>query len=377
MSDQDAFERILASLYEAMLDDTRWPHTSALIDEACGLKGNGLMVAEGRKKDARVVFIGTYYRGQRRQDLEREYLEDYHPTDERVPRFRQMPHGRLAHVRDLYTVEELKASPTYNEMLFRAGMQDGLNVRLDEPDGSFITWGVGDPVDSDGWGASRLAMVAELLPHVRQFVRVRQAVVCAEARNTAAALLEDPRMGVIHLDRRGRIMAVNDRAGGILRRDDGLSDRGGALCARVPSDQARLDRLVRDALPATGVAALSGSMQLHRPPVLPPFTVHVNPVTARQADYGARHVAALVLIVEPGDRRRVDPELVARILDLTPAESEVAVRLAGGESVHDMAEATGRTEAVICGQLQLICRKHSIPRRADLVRLVRSLADLG
>ena len=28
MSDQDAFERILASLYEAMLDDTHWPATS-------------------------------------------------------------------------------------------------------------------------------------------------------------------------------------------------------------------------------------------------------------------------------------------------------------------------------------------------------------
>ena len=41
MSEQNAFERILASLYDAMLDDTRWPATSALIDEACGLTGNG------------------------------------------------------------------------------------------------------------------------------------------------------------------------------------------------------------------------------------------------------------------------------------------------------------------------------------------------
>ena len=40
MSDQDAFERILASLYDAMLDDAEWPATSALIDEACGTVGN-------------------------------------------------------------------------------------------------------------------------------------------------------------------------------------------------------------------------------------------------------------------------------------------------------------------------------------------------
>ena len=44
MNNQDAFERILASLYDAMLDETCWPATSALIDEACGITGNGLMV---------------------------------------------------------------------------------------------------------------------------------------------------------------------------------------------------------------------------------------------------------------------------------------------------------------------------------------------
>ena len=41
MSNRDAFERILASLYDARLDDTRWQATSAPIDEACGLTGNG------------------------------------------------------------------------------------------------------------------------------------------------------------------------------------------------------------------------------------------------------------------------------------------------------------------------------------------------
>ena len=66
MSGQDAFERILASLYDAMLDDSHWPATSALIDEACGLTGNTLLVGEGPKDDIRVLFVGLYYHGQRR-----------------------------------------------------------------------------------------------------------------------------------------------------------------------------------------------------------------------------------------------------------------------------------------------------------------------
>ena len=130
MSEHDAFDRVLAAVHAATLDETRWPATSALIDEACGLTGNGLMVGEGPKNDVRALFVGLYYRGQRRDDLEREYLTTYYPIDERVPRFRHLPARRLVHITDLYTAEELKTSRTYNEILRRAGMQDGLNVQL-------------------------------------------------------------------------------------------------------------------------------------------------------------------------------------------------------------------------------------------------------
>ena len=213
MSDQDAFERILASLYDAMLDDAHWPATSALIDEACGITGNALMVGEGPKDDLRVLFVGLYYRGQRREDLEREYLEVYHPTDERIPRFRQLPDSHLVHIKELFTAEELQTSPTYNEALLRAKHQDSLAVRLDGPDGSHMSWILGDPVSSEGWGSSEITMVQALLPHIRQFIRVRQALVRAQARDTTVTtLLDNPRIGVLHLDQRGRIMAVNDRA---------------------------------------------------------------------------------------------------------------------------------------------------------------------
>ena len=47
MSDQDAFDRILAALHAASLDDSQWPATSALIDDAIGSQGNTLLVGAG------------------------------------------------------------------------------------------------------------------------------------------------------------------------------------------------------------------------------------------------------------------------------------------------------------------------------------------
>ncbi len=378
MSDQPAFERVLASLYDAMLDDTRWPATSALIDEACGLTGNGLIVADGPKDDVRLLVVGLYFRGQRHEDLERDYVENYHSMDERVPRFRQLPSSRLVHATDLYTAEELKTSPTYNELMRRAVMQDSLNVRLSGLDGSHIAWGLNDPADSDGWGSSRITTVTGLLPHIRQFVRVRQALVRAQAGDTTVtALLENPRIGILHLDRRGRILAVNDRGRSILRHGKRLSDRDGVLQAGAPDDQARLARVVAEALPTSNAVAVSGSMLLGRSSGLPPLVVHVKPVRIPPPDYGARPVAALVLLVEPGHHPLVDPAVVARALGLTPAEGQVAVWLAEGRSVRDIATATGLTENAIYWHLKQIYQTLPISRQVDLVRLVLSIAEFG
>ena len=105
--------------------------------------------------------------------------------------------------------------------------------------------------------------------------------------------------------------------------------------------------------------------------------VRVKPVGVPQPDDGARHVAALVLIAEPGRQHRVNPDLVATTLELTPAETRVAVWLAEGKSVREMAEATGHTEGAIYWHQTQIYQKQSISRQADLVRLVLSLAELG
>ena len=78
-----------------------------------------------------------------------------------------------------------------------------------------------------------------------------------------------------------------------------------------------------------------------------------------------------------GRQPRINPDLVATTLELTPAETQVAVWLAEGKRGRDMAKATGHTDAAIYWHLQRIYQKHSLSRQADLVRLVLSLAELG
>lgn len=377
MSERDDFERILASLHDAMLDGARWPRTSALIDEACGARGSVLLVGEGPKEDVRAHVVGLYYRGERREDLEREYVESYHATDEAVPRIRQQPYGRLVGVADSYSEKERSTSRAFNEFHRRSRFQRGLSVRLDGPEGySHITWVAGDPVGSGGeWSSSQIAMIKRVAPHIRQLVCMRQALSDAAALGRSLAELLDIRgLGVILLDRSGGIMVANDRARALLRCDDGLSDRRGFLRASQSADRARFDRLLSDALPEAGSVAVGGSMALHRPCGHRPFLIHVTPTADREMDFTGRRAVALVLVADPWRPFRIAPEQVAVALGLTRAESEVAGWLAEGKTVREIAASTGRQKRSIYWLLERIYAKLGIRRQVDLVRLVLAVA---
>ena len=378
MSGQDAFDRILASLHDAMLDDAHWLPTAALIDDACRTKGNILTYAEGQtQEDVEVFYVRFCFRGEHHKELERRYFNHYFRRDERIPRLRQLSDSEICHIPDLYTDQERKTSAAYNELLPVARIQNGLNVRLDGPSGSRIVWNICDPVGTDGWSTDQLDMIRRLLPQIRQFVRVRQALADAGAAGTSLAkLLDNTKFGIIQLARRGQIVAINDAAGDLLRDGDGLLDRGGFLHASSPAADNDLQELLARALPQGGGQGTSASMLVDRRSVLPRLVLHVSPVGGGQMDFRPRHVAALVLIVDPASRSRIDPELVMATLDLTPAESQVAAMLAEGRTPRDIATATGRRESTIRWHVQKIFVKHGISRQAELVRLVAPLTNV-
>ena len=376
MSDQETFERILASLHEAALDDTRWLTASALIDDALGAHGNSLGIVDVHSgEDIQIYFAGFFYHGQRHRELEREYFEVYYPLDERVPLVRHLPDSQLTHLVEFYTEEELNTSVVYNDYLTRLHAQNSINVRLDGPNGSSIAWVVHDPVDGDCWSSAQLDSIRRLLPHIRQYVRVRQALAGAGALGVSLTeLLDTTGSGIIQLDRRGRIVEVNDRARELLRTGDGLFDEDGFLFARTPEDNTHLQGLLKRALPPFGTQGVGGSTMVRRSSALP-LALHVNPVDRQETDLRVWPVAALVLVINSASRTRIDPAVAGEALGLTGTESRVAVLLAEGMSVREIAAAMGPKESTIRWHVKRMFAKHGLSRQADLVRLVLSLAN--
>ena len=376
MSERDAFKRILAALHEAALDPGRWPGASALIDEALGTHGSSVALGDGdAEEDYRIYFMWTCLRGQRRRDLERLWFETHYPVDEGIPRLRRQPFNRLIHITDLYTEEELRTSASYNVLRTLAHAGNAINVRLRGPRGSRILWQVNDPVDGAGWSSTQIDAIRRLLPHVRHTVSVQQALSGAGALGaTLEGMLDVTGLGVVQLDARGRIVAANDRARSILRTGDGLIDSDGVLSARAPWDDDSLQSLLGRVLAPFGARGAGGSMLVRRPGALPPLVVHVHPVHGRETDYQVWPVAALVLVIDPAGGADIDPGVVATALDLTGMQSRVAVLLARGMSVPEIAAATGRKESTIRSHVKHVYARHGLRRQAELARLVLSLA---
>ena len=378
MSQQDKLGRVLASLHESMLDEAFWPVTSGLIDDACGTKGSALVVGKGQAQDDSRFFFGKFcVQGKRHEDLEHWYYRNYYPYDERVPRVLNLAENHLVHMTDLYTQRELQTSPAYNEACSRLGNQNGLIVRMDGPDGSHVVWTLGDSTASGGWSSGQVEMIKHLLPHIRQSVRVWHTLLNAEALDTLLIdLLDNVKVGVIHLDRRGRILEANDRARDLLQQGDGLRSQSGFLRAAMQADTVHLEGLLKRALPTVGAQAIGGSMTVRRSSATPGLVVHVNPVVASQMDVGTSRVAAFVLIRDPVRPQKFDPRLVGAVFRLTPAESRVAASMAEGRSIGDIAAALGRKESTIRWQVKRILRKHGLSRQADLVRLFSTAIGL-
>ena len=83
-------------------------------------------------------------------------------------------------------------------------------------------------------------------------------------------------------------------------------------------------------------------------------------------------VAALLLIIDIDPTRpvRIEPDLVAATLGLTPAESVVAALLAEGRTIRDIARATGREENTVRWHKKHVFSRVGVSRQVDLVRLV-------
>ena len=377
MGAADTFECVLEHLYRAALGDVKWVSAAASINDMIRANGHSMTAVEMGPGGEPEILLSRFFVGaERREDQEQRYYRAYYWRDEAIPRLRRLRGGEMVHKSDLYTDHEKKTSAAYNEFRRVMKTQDGFFMRLEGLDATTVL-SFGNSFERGGWGHDQVQAIERLAPHLHQFGRVRRAMANARALGASLTqLLDNRRTGIIQLDRRGRILDANDRARRILLARDGLHDDAGVLTARHQGENARLQRLLGAALSSFRTQGSGSSMKVTRRNSRSPLVLEIHPVRETGTDRWTRQVRTLVLVVDPAARPRVDPDLAARLLGLTPAESRVAVAVASGQTLAGIAHSLGCAESTVKTHLKRVYRKHGIRKQTELVRLVLSLEIL-
>jgi DNA-binding CsgD family transcriptional regulator len=194
-------------------------------------------------------------------------------------------------------------------------------------------------------------LASQVMPHVR-------------------AAMDMLNLGIVFVSADGRILFANRAARRLLRRRRGVVDHHGQLRAETPRATQTLYRQLRAALSAP---------EHHRGVVVALPTANRRPLTALivacRSDLiaGCEAPPAVVFIGDPAARPDMNEAYIARVHDLTPAETRLLRSLLEGKRLVDHARESGITLFTAKGYLKQIFGKTGATRQADLVRLV--LAD--
>jgi DNA-binding CsgD family transcriptional regulator len=194
-----------------------------------------------------------------------------------------------------------------------------------------------------------------------------------------ASALDTMPWGIVIINADGRVVRANAVATALAAKSDGLALHGNKLEASSSSATQALRKLIREACRAScgrgGEPA--GSLTLTRPSDGSRLMIFVAPLSeASGIALGGAAPGAIVFIADPATRRLAPTQAIAQAFGLTPAEVRLAVALASGDTVQEIAERHGLSKNTVRVQLQSVFAKTRTRRQAELATLVLSLPSL-
>jgi len=174
-------------------------------------------------------------------------------------------------------------------------------------------------------------------------------------------------VGLIMVSSSSQILGVNENGANCLSDGDGLRDEEGLLAAEAVNETLQLRSAIREAVEK----GRPGGMLIRRTREMQPHMVMIQPV-------GDGEDRRAVVAVRNGDGKSPGlPDRVRALFRLGPAEADIAVQLARGSDIQEIAVVRGVTINTIRTQLASAMVKVGVRRQAELVAAVAGLDVLA
>ncbi len=236
------------------------------------------------------------------------------------------------------------------------------------------------PVDFD-------IMLATIDARLRQVARIkaRAARDLDQLRAALAGLQRDARrdalpavsqaldyvaLGIILLDRQANVVFANRAARTLSSEADGLFMGTALGSARAAETQDLKEAIRRAPSSAEDGEAHVACLRFTRPSGRRDLLLLVCPLSRPMGDGDPNDPVAIVLVSDPERRPHVPADVLASLFGLTPTEADIALRLAEGNRLSDIAAQLNVSQTTIAYHMRNLFQKTETNRQADLVALV-------
>lgn len=360
-------EELIDTIYQASYQPERWPQAMASLTTLTGSKSAALFIQDKELKQVNGFFaygvsktIAALYRKMGAQ------------IDPGFKRMQAVPVGTAHTIIDL--AEPDREISSYENLLLRpAGVHSVLGVNLINNEQVHAGIGIHRSREQGSFDQSACALVELAAPHFTRAITIYREFARVNARKHAFhAGLERLSIGTLLFDHLARPVYINPRARYLFENHPAVQLRGDLP---VIVDSAMAQQVHNAVIEAIEGGIDEQTIGLFHSDSTSPLVVRIVSVKEwEDAPVGIPGLARCVMYVtDPELSPAVSPRVLQQIYGLTAAESEVAVGLANGHSVDEIATLHDVQVSTVRVQIRSIFQKMNVSRQSELVSIILSL----
>lgn len=371
--DEEQLSILLQRVYEAPLNPESWPIVMRAVAEAAGGRVGAIQAT-----DLDTGVITALIANDVPAEAVADYNRDFAWHNPRILAFDAVGPGILLEDRDIFDERAMARHTFYQDFLAKYGWFRWNGMTLAPVGGMQVSLSVHRGIGQAPATADERRVIIQLAPHLERAVRLTLRLGDLQAeRDALVERIQNLGTAIVELDRKGCVLRANRAAEAVVLAADGLAIREGRLEIADSSAARQFERMLRLSMKVAdrGVYADAGpaTMQVARPSGRRAYELSLAPLS--RGALGVGGPAVLVFISDPEARAKSIGEVVRGMFGLTPAEARVAVSLADGKSIADIADMFGRSKHTIRDQTRAILGKTGVSRQAELVALLLRLAS--
>jgi len=295
------------------------------------------------------------------------------------------PHAEAKSVYDLMSTDDFLRSSLYRKFLKPLNIKYMLGVDIDCSNGMSGRLALNRTAEQEDFGNEERGLLERIVQHLKNSIELHDEFArTIFVQSFYEFALDKLAFGCIILDEKGKILLQNDVAKRILARGAGLRTVNDELVAQSDEVRAKLQGAIRKALAAhnaenvENIDVVATCFQITSLTQPSHIGVIIRPLLKNELLSPVKRPAVVIVLNERVRKTEVPCDTLRGLFGFTKSEAIVALQLANGLTVEEIAEKEGVSINTTKTHIRGAFMKTGVSRQVDLVRLVlQSIAALG